>query len=200
MTAAIDFYFDFTSPYGYIAAEKIEAFATQHGRSVNWHPVLLGAIFKITGTQPLVEIPLKGNYSKRDFARTARFLGVPFNFPARFPVSGVAASRVFYVLAKQSHEHAKAYAQAVFRAYFREGRDISSPDVALDLAAAQAHDRAALAAAINEPLLKEEVKRHNDHAIEVGVFGSPYFVIDGEPFWGCDRFDQMERWLAQGPF
>ena len=69
----IDFYFDFSSPYGYFASQKIEALAEKHGRTVDWHPMLLGVVFKQTGAAPLTEIPVKGPYSKRDFARSARF-------------------------------------------------------------------------------------------------------------------------------
>src|SRR5215831_19244283 len=75
MIAAIDFYFDFSSPYGFLASQKIEALAQKHGRAVDWHPVLLGVIFKETAMAPLTAIPLKGDYSRRDFARSARFHG-----------------------------------------------------------------------------------------------------------------------------
>ncbi|MEP7329929.1 MAG: DsbA family protein, partial [Betaproteobacteria bacterium] len=70
--APIDFYFDFSSPYGYIAAQKIEALAARHGRTVNWHPILLGVIFRTTGGAPLPQLPMKGPYSVHDFARSAR--------------------------------------------------------------------------------------------------------------------------------
>jgi 2-hydroxychromene-2-carboxylate isomerase len=76
MAAPIDFYFDFSSPYGYLAAQKIEALAAKHGREVDWHPVLLGVIFKETGSAPLTMVPLKGDYSRRDFERSARFHGI----------------------------------------------------------------------------------------------------------------------------
>ena len=76
MAAPIDFYFDFSSPYGYLAAQKIDALAAKHGRTVDWHPLLLGVVFKETGMAPLTMVPLKGEYSKRDFARSARFHGI----------------------------------------------------------------------------------------------------------------------------
>ena len=66
MADPIDFYFDFSSPYGYFAAEKIDALAAQHGRGVNWRPILLGAVFKVNGQQPLANIPLKGDYAAHD--------------------------------------------------------------------------------------------------------------------------------------
>ena len=71
----LQFFFDFSSPYGYLAAQKIDALAAQHGRTVDWRPMLLGVVFKQTGGAPLTEVPVKGPYSKHDFARSARFHG-----------------------------------------------------------------------------------------------------------------------------
>ena len=96
MAAAIDFYFDFSSPYGYLAATKIEALAAKHGRGVNWRPILLGAAMKVTGGMPLPQIPLKGDYARRDFVRSAKFHGAPFRVPSSFPISTVPAVRAFY--------------------------------------------------------------------------------------------------------
>ena len=76
MPAPLEFFFDFSSPYSYLLSEKIEAVATRHGRSVAYKPILLGAAFKVTGMAPLVEVPVKGDYSCRDFERSARFLGL----------------------------------------------------------------------------------------------------------------------------
>ena len=81
--APIDFYFDFSSPYGYLASQKIEALAAKHGRTVDWRPMLLGVVFKQTGTAPLTEVPLKGDYSRHDFERSARFHGMPIPHAVR---------------------------------------------------------------------------------------------------------------------
>src|SRR5581483_1071788 len=91
----IDFYFDFSSPYGYFAANRIDALAAKHGRAASWHPILLGAVFKISGQQPLSTIPLKGDYMKRDLARTSRLTGIAFNLPAKFPIAGTTPSRAY---------------------------------------------------------------------------------------------------------
>src|SRR5688572_6519084 len=96
MSAPIDFYFDFSSPYGYLASTKIEDIAARHGRSVLWRPILLGAVFKTTNQQPLTTIPVKGDYAKRDFERSARLAGVPFRQPSKFPISTTAPARAFY--------------------------------------------------------------------------------------------------------
>ena len=198
MKTPIDFYFDFSSPYGYFAATKIDALAARHGRSVNWRPILLGAVFKVTAQQPLPSIPVKGDYAKRDFARSARAYEIPFELPSKFPVGSVAPVRAFYWIHDRDAAAAKRYALAVYQAYFVHDRDISSPDAAVDVAAEIGIDRTELTAALSEAEVKDRVRREVDEAVSRGVFGSPYIIVDGEPFWGADRLDQVDRWLATG--
>jgi 2-hydroxychromene-2-carboxylate isomerase len=199
MSSSIDFYFDFSSPYGYLASEKIEAMAAMHGRSVDWHPVLLGVIFKQTGAAPLTMIPLKGDYSKRDMARSARFHSVAdFRMPSKFPIPSQAPARI--VLWQKQHDAALAAAvvHALYRAFFVDDIDISVPENAVAAAAKCGVDAAAARAAIDDPAIKDALREANDKAIARGVFGSPFIIVDGEPFWGVDRLDQVERWLATG--
>jgi 2-hydroxychromene-2-carboxylate isomerase len=201
VSAPIEFWFDFSSPYGYLAAQKIEALAAKHGRAVDWHPMLLGAAFKQSGMAPLTQIPLKGDYSRNDFQRSARFHGIAdFRMPANFPIPSQAAARiVLWTKARDAALAVKAI-KALYRAYFVEGLDISNPDVAADVAARAGVDRAGARAAVDDPAIKDTLKREVDGAISRGVFGSPFVFVDGEPFWGLDRFDQIERWLSTGGF
>jgi len=199
MAAPIDFYFDFSSPYGYFAANRIEELAAKHGRTVNWRPILLGAVFKITGGQPLPTIPLKGSYAAHDLARCARLYKLPFKMPSKFPIGTTAPARAYYWIADRDLALAKKVALALYRAYFAEDRDISNPEVTGNVAAKLGVDKAELAQALNEPAVKERLRIEVDAAIERGVFGSPYFVVDGEPFWGSDRLEQVEKWL-QAPW
>jgi 2-hydroxychromene-2-carboxylate isomerase len=198
MANPIDFYFDFSSPYGYLASTRIEALAAKHGRSVVWRPHLLGAVFKINGQQPLASIPLKGVYTAHDLARSARLLKVPFKLPTKFPVGATAPSRAFYWVGDRDPALAKRLAQALYHAYFAEDRDISSPEVTANIAAKAGVDRAALVQALEDPAVKERLRTEVGAAIERGVFGSPYILVDGEPFWGSDRLDQVDRWLETG--
>lgn len=198
MAQPIDFYFDFSSPYGYFASMKIDDIAAKFGRAVTWRPVLLGAIFKITGGQPLPTIPLKGSYAKHDLARTARLFKVPFQLPTKFPIAGQAPSRAFYWVGDKDPSLAKKLARALYHAYFAEDRDISNPEVTANVAAKLGVEREQLVQALDDPAVKERLRSEVDAAIKRGVFGSPYIVIDGEPFWGSDRLDQVEKWLATG--
>jgi 2-hydroxychromene-2-carboxylate isomerase len=201
MAAPIDFYFDFSSPYGYLAAQKIEALAEKYGRAVDWHPVLLGVIFKQTGMAPLTMVPLKGEYSRRDFERSARFHGIAgFRMPPKFPIATQAPARIVLWLKVRDPALATRVIKALYRAFFTAGVDISDPDAAASVAAREGVDGAEARAAIDDPAIKDALKREVELAIARGVFGSPFIVVDDEPFWGLDRFDQVERWLSTGGF
>jgi len=195
---SIDFYFDFTSPYGYLASERIEAIAEQHGRTVTWHPILLGAVFKLSGVKPLLEVPLVGPYSLHDFTRSAREHEIPFHMPERFPISGVPASRAFLWLAGRDRAQAVALLHELYRAYFIRGRDIGRAEVVVDEAENLGVDRHALLAAMRDDQLKALLRTVVEAAIERGVCGSPFVIVDGEPFWGNDRLEQLDRWLEKG--
>ena len=194
----IDFYFEFSSPYGYIASQVAEETEKRIGRPMRWRPFLLGPVFKVTGQAPLVEIPMKGEYSKRDFSRTARMHDVPFRYPGKFPIGTVAALRAFYWLDDQDPKKARELAKALYRAYFVDGIDISAPAAVLEIAKGLGIDAEALAKALEDPAIKERGKKELDAALAAGVFGSPFFIVDGEPFWGVDRLPMLEAWVRKG--
>jgi 2-hydroxychromene-2-carboxylate isomerase len=196
--APVDFYFEFSWPYGYIASQLAEDLEQRIGRRMTWRPFLLGPVFKLTGSAPLVEIPMKGDYSKRDFVRSARLHGVPFAYPSKFPIGTVAAMRAFYWMHDQDPARARDLAKALYKAYFAEGKDIGAPATVLEVARSAGIDTAALAKALEDPALKERAKREVDGAIAAGVFGSPFFIVDGEPFWGVDRMPMLEQWIKRG--
>jgi len=191
MKEPIDFYFDFSSPYGYLASHKIEPLAAMYGRGVTWRAMLLGAAFKVSGAGPLPSVPLKGDYSKRDFLRSARFHDVPFRIPDPFPISTLHACRAFYASPKDKQI---ALAKGLFRAYFVDNVNLAEVDNVLRVAAA-----VGVKPDLNDQAVKDKTRAEVDAAVAIGVFGSPYVIVDGEPFWGMDRFDQLERWL-KAPF
>jgi 2-hydroxychromene-2-carboxylate isomerase len=194
MAKPIGFYFDFSSPYGYLASTQIDDLAKRHNREVAWHPFLLGAAFKVTGQKPLVEQPLRGAYHAHDFERSARLLGVPLKLPQSFPFFGLAASRAFYWLG--GGDKAKQLAKAVFHTAFGEGRDVTPIPVVAALARTLGID--GLEQGIELPETKAKLRDVTDQAIAAGIFGSPFFIVDGEAFWGHDRLGQVDRWLATG--
>jgi 2-hydroxychromene-2-carboxylate isomerase len=199
--APLDFYFDFSSPYSYIASEWVEALAARHGRTVRWHAILLGVTFQAAELKSPVAYPIKREYSLRDFRRSARFEGVPYQQPLEFPIPTLNAARVFWWLNDTlGPAAATAWARGGLRAYFTRGLMLSQAGSLRELAALCGIDAAQAEAAWNDPQWKARLKRANEEAIAAGVFGAPFFFVDGEPFWGNDRKAQIERWLSQGPF
>lgn len=196
----VDFWFDFSSPYSYIASEWIEAVAARHGRTVRWHAILLGATMQAAELKPPVAYPIKREYSIADFARSARFEGVPYQLPPAFPIATQNAARVFWWLAAQDEARAATWAHAGLRAYFTRGVALNDAATLRGLCTEAGLDADAAEAAWSDPVWKDRLKRENDTAIAAGIFGAPAIVIDGELFWGNDRKPQVERWLASGPF
>jgi 2-hydroxychromene-2-carboxylate isomerase len=201
MKAPVQFWFDFSSPYSYIAAEWIEALAARHGRTVQWHAILLGVTFQAAEIRSPVSYPIKREYSLRDFARSARFEGVPYRQPESFPIPTQNAARVFWWLTEtRGAEAGTAWARAGLRAFFTRGVPLNEGAALKALAASSGLDGDEAERVWSDPQWKDRLKRANEAAVAAGVFGAPFFMIDGEPFWGNDRKPQIERWLAQGPF
>lgn len=200
MSAPIDFYFDFSSPYGYLASEQIEALAARHGRAVMWHAIVLDAQFQPQGGVKIPLALLRTEYARRDCERSAAFLGIPYETPTPYPVHTEHAARAFQWLSDRNPDEARAFAHGVFRAYFVEGRNIAEVAVLLEIAATLGLDREEVSNAFSDLATKARLKAEIDLAEARGVFGSPFFIVEGEGFWGPDRLPQLERWLATGPF
>lgn len=196
----IDFYFDFSSPYGYFAAELIEDLAAKHGRDVRWHPVLLGVIFKATGAIPLLLVPLKGEYAKHDLKRFARLHNLPFALPSNFPIASQHPSRAVLHVQQQDPVLAKQLVKALYRAFFAEDKNIGELATVVQVAQSLGIDADALAEGMQSEPVKNMLRDETAAAQARGVFGSPYFIVDDEPFWGVDHLPMLEEWLKRGGF
>jgi len=194
----VDFYFDFSSPYSYLAAESIDALAARQGHRVNWIPMMLGVIFKTTGSAPLTQQhPWRASYSVMDFQRSAEMAGVPFRYPSRFPQAGHNAARVLLWLQQTAPEKAKAFTLAVFRSLFVHDGDIQDAGNLAAIGRTLGIDEAALRASMQDPAVKQRLAANNDDATARQVFGAPTFFVGTEQFWGHDRMPQLERRLQQ---
>lgn len=197
MAAPFEFYFDFSSPYGYFASTQIDALAAEFGREARWRPILLGPMFKQMSVAPIVEVPLKGRYALRDFARTAALFAIRYKHPARFPISTVSAARAMIWIEQNAGEaKAKEFAHGVYRAYFAEQQDIGDLEVVKNVAGETDIDAQLMADGIQREDIKSALKNQVRAAMERGVFGSPFVFVDEEPFWGFDRFAYIRKWLA----
>ena len=183
----IQFYFDFASPYGFIAAMQVE----RVDRPIIWRPFLLGAVYKQVGQSPL-DHALKRDYVINvDAPRIARSIGLKLKVPQGFPEHALPPSRAFYWVDSQDPAKAIAFAKAAYRLYWLRGRSTADPDAAVEAAESIGLSRDALMAGIQEPKVKQRLIRENEGAIAKGVFGSPFFLADGEPFWGSDRIELL---------
>lgn len=190
----IAFYFDFVSPYAYLASNLIDDVAQRHGRGVQWLPFRLGvAVVKVMGLKPLLDTPLKGAYVRRDVARLADALGLPLT-PDIGMFDPVPAQQVFY---SAPVEMQPDLARMLLHARWADGLDIGDVDVLTEVV----HRNAGLARDdirhwIDSSQAREAVREATRAAIARGVFGSPTFVVGSELFWGVDRLWLLERHLA----
>lgn len=197
MHKPIRFYFDFASPYAYFSLNGIAKLAAEHARTVEWRPILLWAVFKAHGVAPPMQTPAKEAYFVTDMVRSARYYGLPYRHPEKLQVSSHLAARLFYAIAEHDRGRALAFARDVFAAFFVQGRDISDAGTVVDLAAAQDFDRTAAEAGVNGPLGRERLAAMVEAAIADKVVGSPYFIVNDEPFFGADRLPQIAWRLGQ---
>ena len=206
MTASVplQFYFDFISPFGYFASLRIDELAARHGRTVQWQPMLLGvSVMKVMGLKPLLDTPLKGTYTSNDVRRTARLHGIALGRAPDAPMMNpLTAGRTFAWANRHHPGVAKDLAKAMLHAYWVDGIDLSQPaslpgitipaDVLATVSASQLV--AAAQSADAAQLLRDAV----DASLKAGVFGSPTVGVDGEMFWGVDKLEQVDIWLARG--
>ena len=195
MSDQVHFYFDFSSPYSYFAAQKIDRVIETCDRTVSWKPFLLGALFKITGSRPLTTIPMKDEYCLKDWKRLGEMTNTAWTVPDPFPISTQNAGRVFYWLLDQDPEMAKKFALAVFDTYFGRGICVTDQNIVIKIAGGVGADTLSLSKAMQTEKIKERFKQETQAAIDAGVFGAPFFIVDGESFWGSDRIWMIKRWL-----
>lgn len=198
MPAPIEFWFDFSSAYAYFASLEIDGVAERLKRPVLWRPFMLGTAFKRTGARGLSATPLKGNYARHDWARIAREKDVPFALPPFHPIVALPSSRAFYWLDAQDPALAVRFAKRVFSAYYGEQQDLRDANLVALLGAELGIDAQLLLAALEDQEVKERFRAISDAGIDKGVFGSPFFIVGDEHFWGWDRIPQLEKWARAG--
>ena len=191
--ATLEFFYDFVSPYSYLASTRVEEVARRTGATLRWRPFLLGGVFKATGNRSPIETVAKGRHMWTDLERWSRRLGVPLRRPQTFPVSSLLALRA--ALAADKKGALVPYTHAVFRAYWAEGRDVASPAVLTAIVNEAGLDGAALVALAPEH--KAALAANTEEAVARGAFGAPTFFVGDEMFIGNDRLDFVEEALRR---
>jgi 2-hydroxychromene-2-carboxylate isomerase len=192
----LEFWYEFASPYSYIAAEEIELKALATGVAAVWRPFLLGPIFAAQGWKdsPFNIFPSKGAYMWRDVERLCADRSLPWRKPTVFPRNGLFAARI--ATAMTDYEMRKAFTKSVFRANFIEDKDISAPSVIAELLDNIGLPSVAWMGEAETDEIKNLLRRNTEEAISRGIFGAPSFVAKGELFWGGDRLDHALAWLV----
>ena len=198
----LSFFFDFSSPFAYLASMQVEAVAARAGATVLYRPFLLGALFKALGGPdvPLFAMPpVKQRHARDDMFRWADFHGVPLKFPSRFPINTVKALRMILQLAEDQRA---PLMHAIFHAGWAEDRDINDDAVLAEIAGTVGLDGAALVAGTKQDPVKAQLKAATDEAVKLGLFGVPTFMVGDLLFWGQDRLAFVEKalngWIPRG--
>jgi len=198
--APIHFWFDFISPFGYCASLRIDELAARQGREVCWHPLLIGVtVLKVMGLKPLMQTPLKADYIRRELARYERRHGVVIARPvARPPMNPLPPARAFAWLLQHAPAQAKPFARAAYRAHWSAGVELDQPQALLACGAEAGVPPDLMQQALTDPAAGQLLRDEVDAAIARGVFGSPFFIVDGEPFFGVDKLELVDEWLSRG--
>jgi len=193
MAKKVEFYYDFSSPYTYIASTRIEKLCDENGAELEWKPFLLGGVFNEIGSVPAVQIDNKFRYLRRDFELTAEYYGVDFNFPELFPLNSVRSMRGAF--AADEKGKLVEYSHEMFRLYWTEGLDLSKAEILGEVVGNVGIDPDWFVNRINEQDIKDKLRDETNIAIERGVFGAPTMFVDDQMFWGNDRLDYLDRYL-----
>ena len=196
----IEYFIATASPWTYVGHERLTEIAAQHGARIVVKPMDLARVFPVSGGLPLGKrAPQRQAYRLVDLPRWAAFRNRPLNLhPKFFPVDGNPAAHWIIAAEAQSGQAAAVrLTGAVLQGVWAEERNIADPAELAAIATGAGLDAAALAAGAERPETQATYDRHTREAIDLQVFGAPWYVVNGEPFWGQDRLELLERALAR---
>jgi 2-hydroxychromene-2-carboxylate isomerase len=200
MAKVVEYFLAPQSPWTYLGHERFVALARQHGAQVDVKPMDLAKIFNVSGGLPLAKrAPQRQAYRLVELKRWSEALGMPLNLhPKFFPVPGDPAAKLI-IAVKLAHgtDAALDIAGAIMRAVWAEERNMGDADTLAAIAAGAGFDGKALLKSAETASVQSEYERFTDEAIAANVFGSPWYVVDGEGYWGQDRLDFVEKALQK---
>ena len=200
MPTTVDYYLAPQSPWTYLGHERFVRMARETGATVRVLPIDLGRVFPVSGGLPLAKRPPQRQaYRLVELRRFSEHLGLPLNLhPRFFPVAADEAARLIIAVRRHDGEEAALRVTgAILAAVWTQERDIADRQVLGRLLSETGLDAARLEQA-REPAVQEDYDRNTQAAIDLGVFGSPSYVVAGEIFWGQDRLDFVQRRLQAG--
>ena len=187
-------YFDYVSPYAYVAWGRIHALAARHHRPVEPVPVVFGALLAAHGTRGPAEVPAKRAYLLKDVARKAHRAGLYFTLPPAHPFNPLLALRVSSLPMDDGAR--RRLVDSLFAAAWGTGQGIETPEAVAHAAREARLDGQALLQAAEKPETKARLRAQTDEALAAGVFGVPTVIADGELFWGVDSLEALDTFLG----
>ena len=191
----VEFFFDYSSPWTYLAFDRIEEFCEKNGAELIWKPFLVGGVFNKVNPSVYQRrenpVPPKDNYYRKDMNDWARYQGITLIKPSVFPVNSVKALRGAFVAIEEGK--ISEYSRGCFGAYWTDDKDISQEDVLQPIAEAAGMDGEAFMAKITEERIKRKLFETTDEILAREGFGSPTFFIDeSDMYFGNDRLELMQ--------
>lgn len=193
MARTLEFYFDYGSPYSYLADTQVDAIAKRTGAALQRKPMLLGGVFKATGNASPMTVALKSQWSAFDMPMWSRFYKVPFNRNPHFPVNTLTLMRG--ATAAQIDGVFDRYHPAIYKAMWVDGRNLNDLDEVAKVLTEAGLDARKFGSRIQDPDVKDRLKAVTEEAVARGVFGAPTSFVDGKMFFGNDRLPFVEMAL-----
>ncbi|OGB25455.1 MAG: 2-hydroxychromene-2-carboxylate isomerase [Burkholderiales bacterium RIFCSPLOWO2_02_FULL_57_36] len=200
MAKTCEYYFAPQSPFAYLGHARLVALAEQYGVQVEIKPFDLGKIFSLSGGIPLAKrAPQRQAYRLLELQRWSEFLELPLNLqPKFFPVSGdLAAKLIIATRLAHGSDGALTLSGSLMRAVWAEDKNIADADTLAAIAGACGYDGKELLKSAETAGIQADYDRFTDGAIAANVFGAPWYVVDGQGYWGQDRLDFVERAFAK---
>ena len=183
MTKEIDFYFDFISPYSYLAHQKIKSIKNV---KFNYKPVLVGGLHNLQGITAPAFIKPKLKYMISDCDLIAKKNNFDFNWNSKFPINSLNIMRGYFSVNSSNKDQ---YIKTMFDAYWRDDLDISKEEILILLLEQCKIDKNVFFKIIKDPIIKDKLKNATQTAHEKEVFGAPTFIVNNKIFWGQDRLE-----------
>ena len=187
MIKPFDFYFDFASPYTFLAHKEVRKIEKENSMKIKYKPVLLGGLLKLSGSKANIDIPLKGKYMVKDCKLWAEKYNIKFQFNSFFPIISLGLMRC--VLVAEKKKIAEKFIDNVFDAIWENGLNLNDEIVVKELLKKMNINSKSFLEEILQPNIKDDLKKRTEDAYNKGIFGLPTFIINNKIFWGQDRLE-----------
>ena len=187
MIKPFEFYFDFASPYSFIAHKKIRKIEKENSIKINYMPILLGGLLKSAGIKANVDIPIKGKYMVKDCKLLAEKYNIEFHFNSYFPINSLNLMRC--VLVAEKKNFSQNFINKFFDAIWKDGLNLNDNIIVEKLLKNLDINPKTFLMESVQPKIKDELRKRTDAAYKKGIFGAPSFIVNNKVFWGQDRLE-----------